>query len=343
MRIRISLCLAVLFLAVPLLAAKRRSVTSPGGTGCGVPAVIDPRATAATWVAIDETNVYYFDDADRAVYRISKNGGQRTELAELEGFVVFDIALDESNVYIAAIPEAFDDTPLPGSIFTVPKSGGTYRTLVAGVIVPYELAVDATHVYWVSVGTFAGEDLQSDGKIERVRKDGTGRQTLAEGLSVPLTFAIDDSNVFYSELGAAIGNTSAGIRRVPKGGGAVVKVTDDFVALGMTLTGTDILYAGEARDGFSGGGILRLAKTGGTSEWLVHDDGLLGGPRLFDGQIYYVTTSDDETQDNLMRLPLAGGTPQFLRVPEMNEYDFAIDTCGIYYGTYDGPLVRTPR
>jgi hypothetical protein len=144
-------------------------------------------------------------------------------------------------------------------------------------------------------------------------------------------------------LGVAIGNTSAGIRRVPKTGGTVVKVTDDFVALGMTLTGTDIVYAGEARDGFSGGGILRLAKTGGTSQWLVHDDGLLGGPRLFEDQIYYVTTSDDETQDNLMRVPLAGGTPQFLRVPEMVEYDFAIDTCGIYYGTYEGPLVRTPR
>ena len=329
---------------MPLAAGKRRAVGSPGGPGNGCPfGVIDADALSARLIAIDATDVYYLDDADGAVFRVPKRGGARTELARFEDFFVLALAIDDSTVYVAGIPDGFDATPLPGSVFAFPKSGGAYRTVVSGVTLPYDLAVDATHVYWPSFGTmnFDREEILSDGKIERVRKDGSGRQALAEGLSTPSSIVLDDASVYFGELGFAVGNPSTGVRRVAKSGGAVAHLDDQYVAATLAISDAHIVYYGGTPDA-SRVGMLRVAKSGGAAEFLVEDENVAGGPEVFEGQVYYVTLID-EFQDALMRVPVAGGMPQLLTQPDMADYDFAIDSCGVYFGTWDGPLMLTPR
>lgn len=345
-RLRLFLALlALLLIATPLAAAgKRRAVGSPGGPGNGCRfGVIDANALSARLIAVDATDVYYLDDADRAVFRVPKRGGARTELARFEDFFVLALAIDDTTVYVAGIPDGFDVTPLPGSLFAIPKIGGAYRTLVSGITLPYDLAVDETHVYWPAFGTmnFDREDILSDGKIERVRKDGTGRQTLAEGLSAPGSIVLDDASVYFGEFGLAVGNPSKGVRRVAKSGGAVTHPDDQYVAVTLAMSDTHIVYYGGTADG-SRIGLLRVAKSGGAAEWLVEDADIAGGPEVFEGQVYYIAVRD-EVQDTFMKVPVGGGTAQVLTLADTSDYDFAIDSCGVYFGTWDGPLMLTPR
>src|SRR6185436_14611568 len=105
---------------------------------------------------------------------------------------------------------------------------------------------DDTHVYWVSVGTIqsAEETVLADGKVERARKDGTARQTLASDLSVPFTLVLDGSDVYFGELGIAVGNRSAGTRRVPKSGGTVTHLDDDVAPVELAKTATHLVFYG---------------------------------------------------------------------------------------------------
>jgi hypothetical protein len=338
MRPRVLLC-AVLLFFVPLAAEAKGRAVGPGARDCGYGVIDEPGW--ANWIALDAANIYYYDEFDFTVYRVSKSGGARTPLAFLYGFTILDIDVDETNVYVAVIPEEFTRTPLPGSILAVPRTGGTYTTLASGVIFPYQLAVDGTHVYWVSYGTldFESGTAQSDGRVERVRKDGSGRQTLAANLSLPPGLVLDADNVYFSELGLATGNPSAGVRRVAKNGGAVTHIDDQYIAADLALSDSFVVYFGGTN---TRAGILRVPKSGGPSAWIVEDKNIYGGPKVFDGQIYYANAYDD-FDGGLMRVPVSGGTPQFLGVVKMTNYDFAVDICGVYYGTYERTLMRSPR
>ncbi len=311
MRARTLLCVFVLLL-IPFSAEAKRRAVNPGGRDCSYGVIDHPEW--ANWVAVDASDVYYYDEFDFTVYRVAKGGGVRTPLAFVYGLLILDLTVDDANVYLATIPE--DDLatiPLPGSILAVPKSGGAYRTVVSGVTFPSQIAADATHIYWAAIGTvnFDTGVALSDGKVERVRKDGSGRETLAANLSEPLSIVLDETDVYFSELGLAQGNPSAGVRKIAKSGGTVVHVQDQYLAADLAESDGQIVYFGATRD-TQRAGMLRVAKSGGTSQWIVEDNEILGGPRVFDGQLYYVTTRSDA--DALMRVPVSGGTPAFLTI-----------------------------
>jgi hypothetical protein len=336
------LSLLLLLLALPAIVEAKGRAVGPGARDCFY-GVID-RPEWANEIALDETDVYYFDDFASTLNRVPKNGGARTELAYLPTFLVLDLIVDDTNVYLATIPfEEFDETFLPGSIIAIPKTGGVYTTLASGTPFPNQLVADASHVYWVAVGTLdlVKGTIDSDGAVERVRKDGTGRQSLATNLSAPTSLAVDTDRVYFSEIGIAEGNPSKGVRQVPKSGGPVVHVQDQYAAGDLLISGSDIVY-------FSGFeelgpvGFLRVARTGGPSVWIVQDDNIGGPPKIFDGRLYYAAVSDFE-DTALMRVPVSGGTAELRALTHMTDYEFEVDVCGVYYGTYDETLVRSPR
>jgi hypothetical protein len=87
------------------------------------------------------------------------------------------------------------------------------NTVATAVVTPGAFATDAQFIDWVSVGTFAGEDVLSDGAVRRVARTGGAVQTLASGLSFPIALTVAGGSVYYGETGIALGNTSAGLRR----------------------------------------------------------------------------------------------------------------------------------
>ena len=335
-------CYAVLCLLLTATATadKRRSV-SAGGPRCTF-GVLDEFAFVSS-IALDATDVYYVDDLDFSLYRLPRGGGVRTLLATFPGEIILDIAVDASNVYVGAIPEDFDNVAAPGTVYRVSKQGGSKSGIASGVVFPFSLVTDDTHVYWVSPGTikFAEGEILPDGKIERVRKDGSAREVLAAGLSAPLTLAVDATNVYFSESGQAVGNTSAGIRRVPKSGGAVVAINNTHVASEMVLAGNEIVFGGGTLSG-SSSGVYAIAKTGGAVRTIAEVLEVASGPRVIDGSVYYLTY--EAVGDVFWRVPLAGGTPQMVAAPELtNDTDFEVDECGLYYGHANGSLVKTAR
>jgi len=343
---RIGVALLLLCFVVPQAFAdgKRRS-TLPGRGNCTY-GVLD-KNLAISAIAMDATHVYYVDDFLSAVYRMPKNGGARTKLAELatsfaDAVGITDMIVDDTNVYLATLPFSTGDILPPGDLYAIPKNGGTPRTIANGVVFVAQLAADATHVYWVSVGTVnvrSGQVL-SDGKVERVRKDGSSRETLANGLSAPLSLVVDDASVYFAEAGVAVGNTSSGLRRVAKGGGLVVHVNDDYFIAYMTPAGDDLVFYGGNDET---GGIMRMPKTGGAAQLLAFEEFVESAPRVTDRYVYYLTFPPSAETDSLMRVPLAGGTPELIRFADSAEGEFEVDECGVYIGTIDGKLVKGPR
>src|SRR5207253_880321 len=198
-------------------------------------------------------------------FRVPKGGGTVARLAQVnDETTVGLIILDGNTIYFTAS----DETGLRGTIYSIPKSGGTPAAVVSGVVTPYDMVIDATNLYWTSFGTpTADGDIQADGKVERASKSGSGRIALASALSGPTTLAIDDTNVYFVESGIGLGNPASGVRAVAKNGGAVRSLVDAVPAVALAINGTHGFYC--TFDGDSGSGVIsRVATGGGAPAWL---------------------------------------------------------------------------
>jgi len=334
---RLGLCfLAVLLLANPLLA-KRRAVT-PGAERC----VIGPIAILAytTLLATDAQHVYWLDDFGYLL-RVSRLGGEVEELALFEEYVTLSMVVDATHVYVSALPlEAFF-RPMPGVILSVPKGGGVPAVLISGVPTPFDLEIDATHLYWAAAGTldFDQGTLAPDGKIERALKNGTGRQTLAGDVSAPLDVALEGDLVWFGQTGLTEGNETIGLYTVPKVGGTLRTINDDVIPAEIALSPTTVFAYGAGAS--SDNALFAVARDGSSVRQLVAGDEIVGGLHAVDGRLYYVT---EEVEANSLRwIAEGGGTPVLVRDDLYYTEDYAIDGCAIVMGTAGGELVRTAR
>lgn len=330
--------LALLLVTLPA-AAKRRAVT-PGAPGHCITGRVATEAFPLL-MAADAQHVYWVDDFTASLRRVPRLGGAVQELASLEDWIPFAMAVDETNVYIGAVPVEAVFTVAPGGILRVPKGGGVVSTHIFGVKTPFEVRVDATHLYWADVGTldFVEETLASDGKIERALKNGSNRQTLAEDLSGPLGLALDGDTVYFGETGIADDDPTVGLYSVPKSGGAVRTVRGDVAAAKVAVSGNSVVILGGTDDFLSG--LLLVPKDGSSIRTLREDDSILGAPQVADNRVYYVTETD--LANALWSIPLTGGNPTLVRDNLYYTDAFLIDGCVVVAGTEEGELVRVVR
>jgi hypothetical protein len=71
----------------------------------------------------------------------------------------------------------------------VPLAGGTPTTLASGQMMPLDLAVDATSVYWTD---------STGGTVMKVPLAGGTPTTLASGQSSPDYIAVDGTSVYWT-------------------------------------------------------------------------------------------------------------------------------------------------
>ncbi|MBV8517062.1 MAG: hypothetical protein JO197_06605 [Acidobacteria bacterium] len=342
--------LLVLAFALALPAfAKHRAVTPGDGSRCVF--LNAPLAETVTSVFTTDDRYVYFAEDFGSLYRVPKNGGEVEEIADLSDWLVLSMTVDGTHIYIGAIPPTFDD-PLPaGAILKIqkpdviigalPRPKSDVEVIASDVIAPFSIATDGTYVYWVSVGTISidNQTIEPDGKIEGVRNDGVGRVTLASNLSAPIELLLDGDDIWFSESGDATGNPAQGLRRVAKAGGPVVHVTDAISAGPIDDAGDSIVTLG-ATD--SGAGLFRIAKADGAITPLVLDDAIEGGPRVEDGTVYFIRSGVDSEDASIMRVPLAGGTPQLIRTSSIGSDLFEVDACALYISE-ETFLSKVPR
>lgn len=330
----------VLLLAVSSFAAPHRRAAAPPPAP---PASACAQAVLASLyysqdVTIDDAFVYFGDDTG-GLFRVPKTGGTVTKLAQLiDETTVGLILIDGNTIYFTAS----DDSGLRGSIYSVPKSGGTPAVVVSGVVTPYDMVFDATTLYWTSFGTPTAEgDIQADGKVEKASKSGAGRTALVSNVSGPTTLAIDDTTVYFVESGVGIGNPTSGVRAVAKSGGAVRSLRDSIPAVALTIDAANVYYS--TFDGDTGNGFLAsVPKAGGNATKIVEAPLTLSLTlRVYNGTLYaHTLTADNE---GIRAISLATGESKTVVLADLDTIRFALDDCAIYYVTFDDTVERAPR
>ena len=332
------LALALLLAALPALA-RRRAVLA-GAPGHCVTGILDD-GVAAVMLGSDATHIYWLDENEGALRRVPKNGGPSQRVAFVTNWIPLSMAVGDTHVYIGALPPAALFSPTPGAILAVPKGGGTLAALISGVLSPFDVETDATHVYWAATGTldFERETIAPDGKIERALKNGESRQTLAENLSAPLDLALEDDAVWFGETGLANGDDTVGLYLVQKSGGAVTAIDTQTAVAHIAPSGAAlVVWGGDARVQ-NALFVIRIDRGG--VRLLVDDELLASGARVADGTAYYL--SEGEEAYRLFSVPVAGGTPTLLRDDVYVTDDFEVDACAITFPTIDEELERMKR
>ena len=333
-----AIVVVLLLLAVgPAEGARRRNVSPGSPSFCSLGVIAEDGFVAA--LTIDATTVYYLDDFDLALYAVPKTGGPRRQIATVEDGVTLDLAVDQTHVYYAMVTDFA--SPIRAGIYSVPKSGGTPTQIAFSVLAPFDIDVDATHVYWASIGSLDldSEDIMSDGSIERVMKNGSGREVLARALSAPIALALDGSQILYGETGIAVGNASAGVRRVAKTGGAATKLTDGVGVGSIAVAGEEIIFMGG--DPEAGPSLIySIPRNGGSRRELASEEFLWGNVYASGGRIYYGTGTDED--DLIVSIPLGGGTRTIVAADLISSDDFEVDECAVTFASYEA-VFRVPR
>ena len=336
MKNRLALLFFAVLFVVPMAQAQRRRPSAPPPpqqpeTGCALKTL-----SIGTYSADEEVDdqYVYFTDSANGIFRVLKSGGDAQQLALLPDNFINVLAIDDTTVYALTIG---DDLTL-GSCWSVPKTGGTPKELASNILTPYEIAVDANYVYWVSVGTPTGDAFLADGKLERIRKDGTGRTTLAANLNVPVVVASDGTTVFFGEAGLSPASSSSGLRTIPANGGSVKALTSGTGVVGLTLSGANVYFAN--LNFVTGGELLRIAKSGGSTTSLVKGLDVATRLAVVADRLYYFNSDDAST---IEYVPLTGGARNRVVGGAFTTEEFAIDDCAVFYADGDGSLIRTPR
>lgn len=320
--------------AVVATATRKRVVQPPRTSAC--PAAVLDQSVLVIDLLLDGDFIYV-SDFFGSVVRVPKNGGTSLELFVFDDDVApGPIAADATTLYFLALDQA---TEL-GAVYSLPKAGGTPVMLASGIELPAAIAIDDTHVYWLDFGTFTGSGIKPNGKIERVTKTGESRQTLVSGLSAPLDIALDATDVYFGELGFALGNPSAGLRKVGKSGGTVTKLTDGRAVAAINIVGTEVFYSSVVGTEASDPQVSRIATSGGTPT-ILYRDGFVLLLRV-DGEAILIMGPENDEIDFLATIPRSGGSTRILRRVYFDSYSLAFDACAVYYGV-DASLERSPR
>lgn len=333
---RLALLFFAVLLAAPMAVAQRRRPSAPPlpqapDDGCSLKTLA--AGTYSSDVEIDDRYVY-FNDSGTGIFRVSKGGGTPELLALLPDNFITTMAIDDSTVYALTTNDGLEF----GSVWSVSKTGGTPRMLAGNILTPYEIATDANHVYWVSLGTPTDNGFLADGKLFRVNKDGSGLTTMASNLTVPTSVASDGTNVYFTESGLSLVSNSRGLRSIPVNGGQVHALTNDTPTVSVIVSGSDLYFS--IIDVIKGGAVLRVPKSGGSTKTLASGLDAIVHMAVSGDRLYFFNTDDFQS---IQWVPLTGGTPKHAIDGEFAAEEFAVDDCALFWVNGNGDLIRTPK
>ncbi len=243
----------------------------------GPPVVLASGPPLATEITTDALNVYWVTGG--TVMKAPKSGGDSTTMFALDGGGAFRLAVDEANIYwvdvesddgsIMKIPISMGEPislakgPLPsgiavdetsvywsdqlsGTIMSIPKTGGDATTLFpANPSGTFDVAVDATHVYWGSANA-----------ITKIPKNGGMPVTLTAEAKVPAIIAVDDANVYWADAEIADAIPATKIMKVSIDGGTPVLLASGQQEIGFIALDATSIYWTDA----GAGTVMKVAK-----------------------------------------------------------------------------------
>lgn len=244
------------------------------------------------------------------------------------------------------------------------------ETLASGLTSPWDIALDASYVYWIEQNT--------PGALRRMLKSGGTVTTLATDLEYPTALTLANGYLYFIETDY---NAQSRIRRIPLTGGTpelVVNTSYGAVQNQLRHDGTRLFFhdydqipAGMKKSAPLGANvtasvivqdqdqlslaldvdstylyffnnqnrqILRVPKGGGPIT--VLGNGIANATRVFGSTLYFIA-------DGVNAIPITGGTPRRLAsrvVPTSLAYDLAVDGSHVYWIEYTegGSVNRVP-
>jgi hypothetical protein len=155
------------------------------------------RGAAGSPIAVDDTGVYWYDAA-------SSSGPGAVMRADLDGGNLTVLVSGQANVSSIAVQAGIVVWTTSNEVLQQDRLVGRPTQLAMGLTSPRSVALDRTHVYWVT-GPWGGETLQ------RVPIGGGRMEPL--GVRGAYAIALDDLYVYAAD------NANGEIWRVPKAGG----------------------------------------------------------------------------------------------------------------------------
>jgi sugar lactone lactonase YvrE len=172
-------------------------------------------------IAVGETDVYWTDiGGNNAVMKVPIAGGKPSVLAKATNPWV--IAVYGSEVYWTD----GDD------ILSAASSGGTATTLATGQAFPFDLAVDATDLYWTNAS--------GAGAVLKMPKAG-GTPTTLVANSGMARLAVDAKSVYFTTPGAS-SNDGAVVSVPLLGGTTTTLVTGQSTPEAIVLSATSLFW-----------------------------------------------------------------------------------------------------
>jgi hypothetical protein len=216
------------------------------------------------------------------------------------------IAVDATSVYWT------NETDY-GTVVTVPKSGGTPRTLAREMgRVPVAIAVDSTDVYWTTYGTFQAFPYQ----MMKLALDGGVPTTIASGQYGPWTLWVDPTGIYTT--------TGDAVVRVALDGGTITTLASDQGSPNTIAVDATNVYWGNEDDEtvveapLAGGAPITLA-SGQDGAWSIAVDPT---------NVYWVNENGEGT---VMKVPIGGGTLTTLASAQNYPFGLAVDARSVYW------------
>jgi hypothetical protein len=232
---------------------------------------------------VDATNVYWTTQ-DGNLVSVPIGGGTPSTLesgmCDLGGIAEYSTTL------------YFTGGCTSGDIYAVPTGGGTVQTLATGQQ-PYDVAADATRVYWTNYN-ISGIP-QNNGSLASVLITGGSPTTLASQLWEPTGIAVDSSSVYSATWGG-------GVMSIPLAGGAQTQVTSGYPG-NLAMDATNVYYTSTNNLGYGSGTLMSVPKGGGTAKFLAQSL-YAPGPVTVDATTIYW----GDEGGSILSMPTGGGT-----------------------------------
>jgi hypothetical protein len=174
---------------------------------------------------------------------------------------------------LAALPNSATVVATDSQLGTVLSCSGRCNNMpnviASGQATPYQIAADATHVYWTNRG---------DGTVARHELAAPGTNTIATGQNGPGGIAVDATHVYWANQGGTI-------VKMEKGGGTPVELASgQSVAESVAVDETHVYWTAPGD-----GTVMRVAKSGGTPLALAKEQASPWDLAVDDTHVYWIT------------------------------------------------------